>query len=45
MYEDQRVSVLQTLCSCDRCGLEMREQTYDGEWEERLSIVFRGGYC
>lgn len=44
MYEERRVSVVQTVCTCDRCGLEMRAQTYDGEWEERLTISFRGGY-
>jgi hypothetical protein len=44
MYEDRRISVLQTVCTCDRCGLEMRQETYDGEWEERLAVVFRAGY-
>lgn len=43
MYEDRSFSVPQTVCICDRCGLDMREQAYDGEWEERVSIAFWGG--
>lgn len=44
MYEDRTFSVVQTVCICDRCGLEMRQETCDGEWEERLTVAFRGGY-
>lgn len=43
-YEDRKVIVTRTICICDRCGLEMDPEAIDGEWEERVSIVFRGGY-
>jgi hypothetical protein len=44
MYEDRKVLVTRTFCRCDRCGLEMESSRLDEEWEERLSISFRGGY-
>lgn len=43
-YEDRKVMVTRTFCICDRCGLEMDPERPDGEWEERVSITFRGGY-
>jgi hypothetical protein len=33
-----------TAVVCDRCGQEMKKRGCDGEWDERISIAFRGGY-
>lgn len=32
------------VCTCDRCHREMKKETLDCEWQERLIISFRGGY-
>lgn len=44
MYEDRQYTVVNTVCVCDRCGLEMHRQGSDFEWQERVSIAFRAGY-
>lgn len=43
MLKYENVTTKQSVAAvCDRCGREM--QKHDGEWEERISIAFRGGY-
>lgn len=44
MYEDRQYTVVDTVCVCDRCGLEMHRRGSDFEWQERVSIAFRAGY-
>lgn len=29
---------------CDRCGREMKKHGLDSEWQEKISIAYRGGY-
>lgn len=43
MLKYENVTIKQAVAAiCDRCGREM--QKHDCEWEERISIAFRGGY-
>lgn len=45
MLRYETVTTKQVVASlCDRCGREMLKRACDGEWEERISIAFRGGY-
>jgi len=31
-------------CTCDRCGRRMSPDSADLEWQERLSVAYRGGF-
>ncbi|MGF6658188.1 hypothetical protein OKW34_008778 [Paraburkholderia youngii] len=31
-------------CTCDRCGRRMSPDDSDGEWHERVSLAWRGGF-
>lgn len=43
MLKFENVTMEQAVAAvCDRCGSEM--QKHSGEWEEQISIAFRGGY-
>lgn len=45
MLKHETVTVRQVCAAvCDRCGREMARRDQDGEWEERISIAYRGGY-
>ncbi len=45
MLKHETVTILQAIAAvCDRCDRELRKRAHDGEWEERISIAFRGGY-
>jgi hypothetical protein len=32
-----------SVCTCDRCGSRMSPEDSDGEWQERVSLAWRGG--
>ena len=42
-YENRMVQEI-VACTCDRCHRRMPCDDNDFEWQERLSIAFRGGY-
>lgn len=46
MYVYRPVTTEVLTCVCDRCGREMEGSGSggDGEWDERFTISFRGGY-
>ncbi|SIT40626.1 hypothetical protein BN2475_270014 [Paraburkholderia ribeironis] len=44
MLEYREKAVLETAaCICDGCGRLMRPEASDGEWQERMSLTWRGG--
>lgn len=44
MLRFKPVTVEKLVCTCDRCGRAMEEDSGDCEWQERLIISFRAGY-
>lgn len=44
MLQQKPITTHQIVCTCDRCHREMHTQKFDCEWDERLTISFRGGY-
>lgn len=38
------VTVEKLVCTCDRCGREMEQDSDDFEWQERFILSFRAGY-
>lgn len=44
MLQLRPITTNQLICVCDRCSRDMNSETHDGEWEERISLSFRGGY-
>lgn len=44
MLHIRPVTVERVICTCDRCGKEMDENSTDCEYQERLTISFRAGY-
>ncbi|MEX3963341.1 antitoxin Xre/MbcA/ParS toxin-binding domain-containing protein [Paraburkholderia sp. EG286B] len=46
MLEYRQKAVLETAaCICDGCGRLMRPDAGDGEWQERMSLTWRGGFA
>jgi hypothetical protein len=44
MLRFKPVTVEKLVCTCDRCGRPMEQDSSDCEWQERLIISFRAGY-
>ena len=44
MLSFKPVTVEKLVCTCDRCGREMEQDSDDREWQERLIVSFRAGY-
>ena len=44
MLRFKPVTVEKLVCTCDRCGRAMEQDSDDVEWQERLIISFRAGY-
>ena len=42
-YQDKVIQEV-VACTCDRCQRRMTADDGEFEWQERLSIAFRGGY-
>ncbi|MGF6636518.1 antitoxin Xre/MbcA/ParS toxin-binding domain-containing protein [Paraburkholderia sp. MM6662-R1] len=45
MLEYREKAILEVAaCTCDRCGRRMSPEDGDGEWHERASLAWRGGF-
>ena len=44
MLRFKPVTVEKLVCTCDRCGRAMEQDSDDREWQERLIVSFRAGY-